>query len=90
MQWSSATLTRVDVVGTPMNVDLKSATFEKTQKPASGQLVLFAKIYDVGPCGRTKLAGRLVAPMRIADITKRVRIQGMVSRFAAGIGFRSC
>ncbi|MEV5505591.1 alpha/beta fold hydrolase [Streptomyces orinoci] len=33
----------------------------------SGEAVLFAKVYDVGPDGRQRLPGQLVAPVRVTD-----------------------
>jgi predicted acyl esterase len=52
----------------------------------SGQLVLFAKVYDVAPDGTKVLKNRLIAPMRVSDVTKTVSIKlpGIVHRFAAG------
>jgi ABC-2 type transport system ATP-binding protein len=52
----------------------------------AGQLVAFAKLYDVGPDGAIELPHRLISPVRVADVTKPVTIElpGIVHRFAAG------
>ncbi|MBI5896092.1 MAG: hypothetical protein HZB24_08865, partial [Desulfobacterales bacterium] len=80
--------TDVDVVGTPvLDVQLQAPEFLESQLSGpSGQLILFAKIYDVGPDGTQVLPNRIVAPMRIPDVSQRVRISlpTLVYRFAAG------
>lgn len=77
-----------DVVGTPvLDVQLKAPDFLETQGAGpEGQLILFAKIYDVGPDDTQELPNRLVAPVRISDVGQRVRISlpTLVHRFAAG------
>ena len=52
----------------------------------AGQLVAFAKLYDVGPDGAIELPHRLIAPVRVADVTKPVTIElpAIVHRFEAG------
>jgi predicted acyl esterase len=52
----------------------------------SGQLVLFAKIFDIAPDGSRVLKNRLIAPMRVPDTNKlvTVRLPGIVHRFATG------
>ena len=52
----------------------------------AGELVVYAKVYDVGPGGAVELPRRLIAPVRVADVTKPVTIElpGIVHRFAAG------
>jgi hypothetical protein len=52
----------------------------------SGHLLLFAKIYDVGPDGSTTLVNRLISPTRVADVHQPVEIglPGVVHRYAAG------
>jgi predicted acyl esterase len=68
-------------------VKVRAPTAELTSAlgPA-GQLVLFAKIYDVAPDGTASLIHGLVAPIRIPDPTKTVRITlpGIAHQFAAG------
>jgi len=87
--WQTPTLTRpVTVVGSPMfDVALSAPTAELTSAlgPA-GQVVLFAKLYDVGPDGSASLIHGLVAPIRVPDPTKPVHITlpGIAHRFAAG------
>jgi len=78
----------VDSVGVPtLDIRLLSPTAVASQQfgPA-GQLILFAKIYDVAPDSSITLVHRLVAPMRIADATKPVHVElpGVVHRYAAG------
>jgi predicted acyl esterase len=76
------------VVGVPvLHVRLSAPTAAGTQGTGpAGQLVLFAKILDVPPTGSVSLIKGLVAPIRIADSTKPVRVSlpGIVHRFAAG------
>jgi fermentation-respiration switch protein FrsA (DUF1100 family) len=91
--WTSARLTRpLTVVGSPtVDVTLSAPAAALTQGAGpSGQLVLFAKLVDVGPDGTARLIHGLVAPVRIADATKRVHISlpGIVHRFAAGHALR--
>jgi predicted acyl esterase len=52
----------------------------------AGQLVLFAKIYDVAPDGTASPIHGLVAPIRIPDPTRTVRttLPGIAHRFVAG------
>lgn len=80
--------TDTDVVGTPvLDVQLRAPDFLETQDTGpEGQLILFAKIYDVGPDDTEVLPNRIVAPVRIADVTQRVRISlpNLVYRFEAG------
>jgi ABC-2 type transport system ATP-binding protein len=68
-------------------VRLDSPAAERSQAlgPA-GQLVLFAKLYDVAPDGTQTLRHRLVSPVRVADVTRPVRIElpGVVQRWAPG------
>ena len=76
------------VVGSPtFDVQVSAPTAELTSAigPA-GQLVLFAKLYDVGPDGTASLIHGLIAPIRIADPTKAVHITlpAVAHRFAAG------
>ena len=87
--WSTAPLTSaLDVAGIPvLHVQLSAPTAAATGRAgAAGDLVLFAKIYDVAPDGTKSLIHGLVAPARIADPSQPVEITlpGIVHRFAAG------
>lgn len=87
--WTSAPLTaNLDVAGQPsLDVQLvaPSAALSEAAGPA-GDLVVFAKLYDVAPDGTASLIHGLVAPARIADVNEPVRITlpAIVHRFAAG------
>ena len=75
-------------VGVPtLRLRLSSPVVAQSQSlgPA-GQLLLFAKIYDVAPDGTTTLVHRLVSPTRVPDVTKPVTIElpGVVHRYDAG------
>lgn len=88
-RWDSAPLpTNVDVVGIPrLDVKVSAPTVAATQASGpAGQLLFFAKIYDVAPDGSVRLVHRLISPTRVADVTKTVHVQlpGIVHRFAAG------
>jgi predicted acyl esterase len=76
------------VVGSPqLTVQLDSPAVAATQAAGpGGQLVLFAKVYDVGPNGAVELPHRLISPVRVHDVTKPVTIElpGVVHQFAAG------
>ena len=85
----SASLT---VVGSPqltVRLSAPTAGSESTTGPA-GELVLFAKVYDVAADGTASLINGLVAPVRVADPTQPVRITlpGIAHRFAAGDSVR--
>ena len=87
--WTSAPMSGPTViVGSPtLDVTLTSPAAAATQATGpAGQLVVFAKIYDVAPDGTQTLHNRLVSPVRIADVTKRVHIElpGVVQRIAQG------
>jgi putative CocE/NonD family hydrolase len=77
-----------DVVGAPVvNLHLSAPVAAQSQAGGhSGQLVLFAKVYDVAPDGTKVLKNRLTSPLRVADVTKPVKLQlpGIVHRFATG------
>ena len=87
--WTGAPLTApVTVVGTPtldVRVSAPTAALSQSSGPA-GQLVLFAKLYDVSPDGTARLIHGLVAPTRISDVTRSVHITlpGIAHRFEAG------
>ncbi|MFF9350458.1 CocE/NonD family hydrolase [Streptomyces sp. NPDC014734] len=88
--WTSAPLTSaLDVVGTPKaTLKVLSPTTERVQNSgdAADKLVLFAKVYDVSPDGTRTLVNRLVAPVRVPDVTRpfTVRLPGIVHRYEAG------
>lgn len=73
--------------GPTLDVRLSAPTIAATQSVGpGGQLVLFAKLYDIAPDGSPKLINGLVAPVRVADATKpvHVRLPAIAHRFAAG------
>ncbi|MFE7270505.1 CocE/NonD family hydrolase [Streptomyces sp. NPDC057623] len=88
--WTSEPLTRAtDVVGAPRaTLKVVSPQAERTQHSgdAADKLVLFAKLYDVAPDGTKTLVRRLVAPVRVPDVTKSftVTLPGIVHRFERG------
>jgi ABC-2 type transport system ATP-binding protein len=89
VSWTSPQLSApADLVGAPrLTVRLDSPTATATQASGtSGKLILFAKLYDVAPDGTQTLKGRLVSPVRVADVTKllTVELPGVVHRFATG------
>lgn len=87
--WSSAALDQpVDVVGIPvvhLSFQAPSAVATEAAGPA-GDLVVFAKLYDVAPDGTASLIHGLVAPARVSDPSAPVEITlpAIVHRFAAG------
>ncbi|MER6346815.1 CocE/NonD family hydrolase [Streptomyces sp. NPDC001595] len=90
LAWTGEPLTRaVTVVGAP-SVTLKVASprAERTQDSgdAADKLVLFAKLYDVAPDGGSTLVHRLVAPVRVPDVTEpfTVTLPGLVHRYEPG------
>jgi ABC-2 type transport system ATP-binding protein len=90
--YNSGTLTQaVDIAGIPtvnLRVSAPSVAVSQAAGP-SGQLVLFVKLYDVTSTGKNILVDRLVAPIRVADVTKpfTVTLPGIVHRFPAGHHF---
>ena len=78
----------LDVVGSPrLTVTLDSPAALTQAAGPEGRLVLFAKIYDIGPDGqRVELPHRLISPVRVADVTRPVTVElpGIVHRFDAG------
>jgi len=78
----------LDVVGSPqLTVRLDSPTVAATQGAGPGaQLVVFAKLYDVGPDGAVELPNRLISPARITDVTQPITIElpAVVHQFAKG------
>jgi ABC-2 type transport system ATP-binding protein len=78
----------MDVVGSArltVQLSAPSVAVSQTAGPA-GQLVAYAKLYDVGPTGAIELPHRVISPVRVTDVTKPVTIElpGIVHRFAAG------
>ena len=89
VSWTSPALTApADLVGAPrLTVRVDSPTAGATQSSGTGgKLILFAKLYDVAPDGTQTLKGRLVSPVRVADVTEplSVELPGVVHRFATG------
>ncbi|HZZ97217.1 MAG TPA: CocE/NonD family hydrolase [Jatrophihabitantaceae bacterium] len=87
--WTSAALPKAQhVVGSPkLHVTLSAPTAAGSQAAGpAGQLVLFAKVLDVGKDGKAHLIKGLVAPIRIADASKPVTVTlpGIVHRFNKG------
>ncbi|MGW0476857.1 CocE/NonD family hydrolase [Streptomyces coeruleorubidus] len=90
LDWTSKPLDHpLDVVGAPRaRLKVHSPKAERTQNSgdAADKLVLFAKIYDVAPDGTRTLVRRLVAPVRVPDVTKSftVTLPGIVHRYETG------
>lgn len=88
--WTGEPLARpVDVVGSPRaRLRVLSPVTERVQHSgdAADKLVLFAKLYDVAPDGSRTLVHRLVAPVRVPDVTKSftVTLPGIVHRYETG------
>jgi predicted acyl esterase len=89
IRFSTAPLTKaMTVVGSPrLTVQLDAPVVAGTQAAGpAGQLVVYAKLYDVGPDGTVQLPHRLISPVRVHDVTGPVSIElpGIVHRFAPG------
>ncbi|MGW6389140.1 CocE/NonD family hydrolase [Streptomyces sp. NPDC055103] len=88
--WSSAALAApVDLVGAPKaTLRVVSPRTERVQDSgdAADRLVLFAKLYDIAPDGTKTLVNRLVAPVRVPDVTRpfTVELPGIVHRYETG------
>lgn len=87
--WTGAPLAApVTVVGTPtLDVQLSAPAAALTQASGpGGQLVLFAKLYDIGTDGTARLINGLVAPVRISDgnAPVHIRLPAIAHRFATG------
>ncbi|WP_158544777.1 CocE/NonD family hydrolase [Blastococcus sp. TF02-9] len=78
----------LDVVGSPrLTVQLTAPAVALSQQAGpAGQLVAYAKVYDVGPEGAVELPHRLISPVRVTDVTRPVTIElpGIVHRFEQG------
>jgi putative CocE/NonD family hydrolase len=88
--WTGAPLARAtDVVGAPratLKVLSPKARRAQDSGNAADRLVLFAKLYDIAPDGRKTLVHRLIAPVRVPDVTRSftVTLPGIVHRFQKG------
>ncbi|WP_274563844.1 CocE/NonD family hydrolase [Streptomyces spiramyceticus] len=88
--WSTKPLKApVDVVGVPKaTLKVVSPKAERVQNSADAadKLVLFAKLYDVAPDGTKTLVRRLIAPVRVPDVTRpfTVTLPGIVHRYEKG------
>ncbi len=88
-QFSTGALKRnVDVVGSPkvrIRVDDPTVAATQDSGPAA-KLVLFFKLYDIQPDDTVVLPHRLIAPVRVPDVTKpfTVTLPGIVHRFPKG------
>lgn len=87
--WTGAPLAQATtVVGSPkLDLTLSAPAAALTQAAGpGGQLVLFAKVYDVDALGTASLIDGLVAPIRVADVTQpiHVTLPAFAHRFAAG------
>ncbi|NLU67461.1 alpha/beta fold hydrolase [Streptomyces sp. HNM0574] len=96
LSWRTAPLTApMDVVGAPeARLRVISPEAERTQQTGedgtvpdvTGNLVLFAKVYDLAPDGSRTLVKRLVAPARVEDVTRpfTVTLPALAHRYEAG------
>ncbi|MFJ3582627.1 CocE/NonD family hydrolase [Streptomyces sp. NPDC090127] len=88
--WTGEPLTApVDLVGSPRaTLRVVSPRTERVQDSgdAADKLVLFAKMYDIAPDGTKTLVNRLVAPVRVPDVTRpfTVELPGIAHRYATG------
>ena len=85
-QWDTAPLRlALDVVGTP-TLRLRVSAPLDVGAPLADQLVLFARIVDVGADGSSTTVGNLVAPVRISDprVPMTITIPAFVHRFDPG------
>jgi predicted acyl esterase len=87
--FTSAPLAKgASIVGSPrltLHLDAPVAAQSQAGGPG-GQLVLFAKVYDVAADGTPTLKNRLVSPVRVGDVTEPVRVElpGIVHRVRKG------
>ncbi len=87
--WTTAPLARTtDLVGVPtLDVRFTAPAVALTQRAGpAGQLLVFAKLYDVAPDGSVTLVNRLISPTRVPDVGRAVHLElpGLVRRVAAG------
>lgn len=79
----------MDLVGAPRaTLGVVSPATERVQDSgdSADKLVLFAKLYDVAPDGTKNLVNRLVAPVRVPDVTLPFTVEppGIVHRYETG------
>jgi predicted acyl esterase len=78
----------MDVVGSPRVTLRLASTSASTTEGATGlKLVVYAKLYDVGPDGEpVELPHRLISPVRVTDVDQPITIElpGIVHRFEPG------
>jgi X-Pro dipeptidyl-peptidase-like protein len=89
LQWTSPAMSDgLNVAGSPqVDVKITSATAWLTKGLGPiGEPVVFAKVYDVAPDGSQTLINDLVAPARVEDLGKPVKISlpAFVHRFEPG------
>ncbi|MER6614086.1 alpha/beta fold hydrolase [Streptomyces xantholiticus] len=90
LSWRSEPLAGpVEVVGAPKaRLKVVSPEAERVQDSddAADKLVLFAKVYDLAPDGTRTLVNRLVAPVRVPDVTRpfTIELPGIVHRYETG------
>jgi ABC-2 type transport system ATP-binding protein len=87
--WKSPVLTTaVNVAGSPsLTVQVSAPTVGLTQLLGPlGQLVLFAKVVDIAPDGTASLVKGQIAPIRVRDVTKpiKVTLPAIVHQFGVG------
>ncbi len=87
--FTSAPLVKgASIVGSPrLTLHLDAPLAAQTQAAGPlGQLVLFAKVYDLAPDGTPSLQHRLVSPVRVGDVSRpvQVRLPGVVQRVRKG------
>lgn len=87
--WSTPAQSKpLTIVGAPtLDVRFESPTVALSQSVGpSGQLQVFAKLYDVAPDGSKTLVHKLISPVRVADVTQPVHIElpAIVHRVEAG------
>jgi ABC-2 type transport system ATP-binding protein len=86
IRFATPPLTRaVTVVGSPrLTVQLNAPTVSPLNPDT--QLVVFAKLYDIGPGGAVELPYRLISPARVADPSRpfTVELPAIVHRFEPG------
>jgi ABC-2 type transport system ATP-binding protein len=86
IRYATEPLTRaVTVVGSPrLTVQLTAPTVLPTTPDT--QLVVFAKLYDIGPDGAVELPDRLISPARVADPSRpfTIELPAIVHRFEPG------
>jgi ABC-2 type transport system ATP-binding protein len=76
--WTTPALdTPLTIVGAPeLDVRFDSPAVALTQVAGpTGQLQVFAKLYDLAPDGSKTLVHKLISPVRVADVTQSVHIE---------------